>query len=215
VERTINGTTKYYLERMMPRFKDSDGIADAWYVDAGIVVTPTEDIRGRTVECAGLDHLVGKTVQVLADGSPEEHTVSNEGTITLDYPASKALVGLGFKSVMAPLPAETDMQDGGSTLGKRRGYGKCVVRMYRSVGGSYAASKLNSLWKADAWQDLDFYELPFLPKVWGEACEPYSGDLEISLPSGQDPDTTIWIMQDKPLPLRIVALMCDVDFGER
>ena len=86
--------------------------------------------------------------------------------------------------------------------------------MYRSVGGSYAASRPNDLWNADAWKELDFYELPFLPAKWGEACQPYSGDLEISLPSGQDPDTTIWIMQDKPLPLRIVSLMAEVYFGE-
>lgn len=214
VKRTVNGSTKYYLERVMPRFKDSTSIADAWYVDCGMVVTPTLNEDNRRVVCSGLTHLAGKTVSVLADGSPEEHVVSASGTFELTFPASKALVGLGFTSVMSPLPLETDMDKGGSTVGKRRAYGKCIARMYRSVGGSYAASRPNDLWNADAWKELDFYELPFLPAKWGEACQPYSGDLEISLPSGQDPDTTIWFKQDKPLPMRIVALTADVEFGE-
>jgi len=215
VKRTVTGAAKYYLERVVSRFKDATPIEDAWYVDCGMVVTPTENQDGKRVVCSGLAHLAGKTVQVLADGSPEEHVVSADGTFELDFPASKALVGLGYESVMAPLPLETDMQNGGSTLGKHRAYGKCIARMYRSVGGSYAASRPNDLWNPEAWRDLEWYELPFLPAKWGEACQPYSGDLEISLPSGQDPDTTIWFMQDKPLPMRIVALTADVEFGER
>ena len=217
VQRTVNGAAKYYLERLMPRFKESDGIADAWYVDAGMRVEPAPDEDGRRVVCSGLSHLAGRTVSVLSDGSPEEHAVGADGTFSLDFPlpaGRTALVGLGYVSAMAPLPMETDMQGGGSTLGKRRAYGKCVVRMHRSVGGAYAASKLNGLWDADAWKELDFYEFPFLPEKWGEACQPYSGDIEISLPSGQDPDSTIWIKQDKPLPLRVVSIMCDVHFGE-
>ena len=220
VKRTVNGVTKYYLERVMPRFKDADGIEDAWYVDAGKAISGssvTNNADGEKVVCSGFQHLAGKKVQVLSHGSPEEHTVSSSGTFSLEFPvtdSSKILVGLGYESVLAPMPLETDMDKGGSTVGKRRAYGKCVARMYRSVGGSYAASRPNDLWDPDAWRSLDWYELPFLPAKWGEACHPYSGDLEISLPSGQDPDTTIWFKQDKPLPMRIVALTADVEFGE-
>lgn len=220
VQRTINGSTKYYLERMVPRFKDSTAIADAWYVDAGKMISGssvTNNADGKKVVCSGFQHLAGKKVSVLSDGSPEEHTVSSSGTFELEFPvsnSSKILVGLGYVSAMCPLPMETDMQSTGTTLGKRRAYGKCVIRMYRSVGGAYAASRLDGMWNAEEWRNVDWYELPFLPEKWGEACQPYSGDLEISLPAGQDPDTSIWIKQDKPLPLRVVSIMCEVHFGE-
>lgn len=220
VQRTINGTTKYYIERLMPRFKDSTAIRDAWYVDAGKLISGssvTNNSDGKKVVCSGFQHLAGKTVSVLSDGSPEEHTVSSAGTFELEFPvtnSSKILVGLGYTSAMCPLPMETDMQQTGTTLGKRRAYGKCVLRMYRSVGGAYAASKLDGMWDPDGWRNVEWYELPFLPENWGEACQPYSGDLEISLPAGQDPDTTIWVKQDKPLPLRVVSIMCEVHFGE-
>ena len=215
VQRMANGKTTYCLERLMPRFRDDTAIEDAWFVDSGIEVTPEMDSNGRQVVCRGLAHLAGRTVSVLADGSPETgHAVSADGTLVLDHPASKAIVGFGYVSAMAPLPMETDMQQTGTTLGKRRAYGKCVLRMYRSVGGAYAASRLDGMWDPDGYKQAEFFELPFLPETWGEACQPYSGDLEVSLPAGQDPDTSIWIKQDKPLPLRVVSIMAEVHFGE-
>lgn len=129
------------------------------------------------------------------------------------YPARTIHVGLNYVSVMAPMPIETDTQ-AGSTLGKRRAYGKCVLRLYRSVGGRYAASRPGNLFDVAAWKTLESYDLPFVPAVWGRACELYSGDRELSLPSGQDADSTIWIIQDRPMPFRLVAIMADVDFGE-
>ena len=102
----------------------------------------------------------------------------------------------------------------GSTLGKARAYGKCVLRLYRSVGGKYAATERGDLFDRDAWQERQFYDIPFIPEVFGQACQPFSGDIEISLPSGQDNDTSIWVKQDRPQPFRLVALAADVDFGE-
>lgn len=214
VKRTHGGTDRYFLERLAMRFRDEDGIADAFYVDCGTTVEPVNDANGRKVVVNGLSHLEGRTVSVLADGSPEEGHVVAGGSITLHYPADKATVGLPYASVLCPMPVETDME-GGSTLGKKRGYGKCILRLYRSVGGTYAATERGDLFDRDAWQTREFYRLPFIPETFGEACAPFSGDIEISLPSGQDNDTSIWLKQDKPLPFRLVAVAADVDFGER
>ena len=102
----------------------------------------------------------------------------------------------------------------GATLGKRRAYGKCVLRLYRSVGGKYAATEPGDLFDVAGWKDRTAYDLPFLPEKYGEACQPFSGNIEISLPSGQDADTSLWLMQDRPMPFRVVPIMADVDFGE-
>lgn len=199
----------YFLERMARRFRDSDGIADAFFVDCGKTVTLEE--AGTTV--TGLEHLEGMEVAVLADGSPEEGHVVRNGKIELYYPAQKVQAGLGYTSVLSPMPVETDT-DGGSTLGKRRAYGKVVLRVYRSVGGSYAASSTGDIFDTQSWQGRDFYDLPFLPDVLGEAVQPYSGDIVVTLPAGQDEDTLIWIKQDRPQPFRLVAISADIDFGE-
>lgn len=209
IERTVNGTKKYYLERLSERFRDADPIENALFVDCGLTVRNDAAVK----EIDELSHLEGLEVAVLAEGSPVEGLVVTEGKITLPYAAKTVTVGLNYISALSPLPIETDTQSG-STLGKRRAYGKCVLRVFRSVGGKYAATRPGDIFDTGAWKERESYDLPFLPENYGDACQPFSGDIEIILPSGQDADTTLWLMQDRPMPFRLVAIMADVDFGE-
>ena len=209
VEREMGGVKKYFLERLAGRFRDADGIVDAFYVDCGL--TSRQETASDTV--VGLGHLEGADVVALADGSPVEGLTVADGAVTLPYAAKVVTVGLNYVSALSPLPLETDTQQG-ATLGKRRAYGKCVLRLYRSVGGKYAATEPGDLFDVAGWKDRTAYDLPFLPEKYGEACQPFSGNIEISLPSGQDADTSLWLMQDRPMPFRVVAIMADVDFGE-
>lgn len=209
VEREVGGVKKYFLERLAGRFRDADGIEEAFYVDCGL--TSRRETAADTV--GGLGHLEGADVVALADGSPVEGMTVTDGAVTLPYAAKVVTVGLNYVSALSPLPLETDTQQG-ATLGKRRAYGKCVLRLYRSVGGKYAATEPGDLFDVEGWKGRTAYDLPFLPEKYGEACQPFSGDIEISLPSGQDADTSLWLMQDRPMPFRVVAIMADVDFGE-
>lgn len=209
VEREVGGAKKYFLERLAGRFRDTDGIEEAFYVDCGL--TSRQETASDTV--GGLGHLEGADVVALADGSPVEGLTVTDGAVTLPYAAKVATVGLNYVSALSPLPLETDTQQG-ATLGKRRAYGKCVLRLYRSVGGKYAATEPGDLFDVEGWKGRTAYDVPFLPEKYGEACQPFSGNIEISLPSGQDADTSLWLMQDRPMPFRVVAIMADVDFGE-
>lgn len=197
VRRTIGGQEHYFLERMAGSFGPDTPIEDAYYVDCGITARRAEP--SEIVD--GLDHLEGCELAVLADGSPLEGLSVHEGRIEIPYPARVVHAGLPFASVLSPLPVETDAQTG-STLGKRRGYGKCVARLFRSVGGRYGAER------------GILYDFPFLPERYDEPCEPFSGDMEFTPGGGQEAETSVWLVQDRPLPMHIVALMCDVDFGE-
>lgn len=197
VQRMVGGTPHYFLERLGSMFGPDTAIEDAFFVDCGI--TRRAEEASDTV--TGLDHLEGRTVSVLADGSPVEGLSVSDGAITLPYPARTVHVGLPYASRLALLPVETDAQTG-STLGKRRAYGKCLIRVFRSVGGKYGP------------REDEFYDFPFLPARYDEPCEPFSGDLEFNPGSGQAPDTTVWLVQDRALPFHVVAVMCDVDFGE-
>lgn len=208
-KRVINGAKHYFLERMAGAFKEEDALESAFFVDCGKVVS----LPAPGVEISGLGHLEGCAVSVLADGSPETDHVVEGGKITLLYPAKKVTVGLGYASVLAPLPVEADA-DGGSTLGKKRAYGTCVLRLHRSVGGSYAASEQGDLFNPAAWKERRFFDIPFLPEVYGAPCRAFSGDVAVSLPSGQDNDTTIWIKQEAPMPFRLTAICANIDFGE-
>lgn len=197
VQREVDGRQRVFLERLAEPFAPGTAIEDAYFVDCGITLRSKEEVQTVT----GLDHLEGCELAVLADGSPVEGCVVNGGSITLPYAAKVVHAGLPYTSVLSPLPVEADTQQG-STLGKRRSYGRCVARLFRSVGGQYGAS-------LDELNDF-----PFLPTHYGEPCEPYSGDLDFTPGGGQDADTSVWLVQNKPLPWHVVAIMCDVDFGE-
>jgi len=190
---------RYFLERLMPEFGREEPVAEAFFVDCGVTLRHEEPVQS----VGGLEHLEGRTVSALLDGSPVEGLTVNGGRLELPYPARVVHAGLPYVSRLCPFPLEADAQSG-STLGKRRAYGRCLVRLYRSVGGRHgAADNITSM-----------YDLPFVPENWGIACEPFSGDVEFNPGMGQDAEAQLWLAQDRPLPFQVVALMCDVDFGE-
>lgn len=197
VQREVEGRPRVFLERLAEPFAPDTAVENAFFVDCGITVCSTEGIRTMT----GLDHLEGCALAVLADGSPVEGCVVRKGGIELPYAANIVHAGLPYTSVLSPLPVEAETPQG-STLGRRRGHGRCVVRLFRSVGGQYGASR----------HKLD--DFPFLPARWGQPCEPYSGDVAFAPGGGQRADTSVWLVQSKPLPWHVVAIVCDVDFGE-
>ena len=196
VQRTIAGRTRYFLERLAPIWADSQPIAEAYFVDCGLSIRASVPTR----EVAGLEHLEGCTLAVLADGSPVEGCVVRGGRIELPYAAALVQAGLPYQSVLSPLPIESDLGSG-TTLTQSRAYGACTLRLYRSVGGQYGPSR------------TELYDLPFMPEHWSEAVQPFSGDLACAPCGGWDNQTSIWLVQQRPLPLRILALTLDITFA--
>ena len=196
-ERDINGQHRYFLELLDGSWQDRTPVRDAFFVDCGCSIR--QESPSATVQ--GLEHLEGCAVAVLADGSPVEGCVVADGGIRLPWPASLVHVGLPYVSALSPLPLEYD-GPAGSSLGCRRSHGRCILRLHRSVGGKYGPSR------------EELYDLPFLPAAWGEAVSPFTGDVAC-LPGGaQESSASVWLVQDKPLPFRLAALILDVDFGE-
>ena len=188
---------KYYLERMADEWANTEGIEDAYFVDCGL----TMESETPKTEWDGLDHLEGRKVSILAGGSPVEDLTVAGGKVEVPYPVKKISVGIPYVSVIEPMPVEADTEKG-TTLGKLRGYAVCTLRLHRSVGGQYGAD------------DSLLYDLPFVPAVWGEPCDPFSGDLTCNPNTPQRSETSICVVQRRALPMHIVAMVLDIDFGE-
>jgi len=197
VRRRVNNVDRYFLERLADPFDQADDIADAYFVDCG----KTQRTQTPTDTMTGLNHLEGRELAVLADGSPVEGCVVQDGSITIPYEAKVIHAGLSYTSVLSPLPMETQTQQG-VTLGKARGYGKVVARLFRSVGGRYGATPDT------------LYDFPWRPETWGGPCEPFTGDLECTPHGAICTDATIYLVQERPLPWHVVAIMADVDMAE-
>lgn len=72
-------------------------------VDAGLSGTSSP----AKVSWGGLDHLEGLVVKVVADGAVRPEAAIAGGGITLEEPATRVQVGLGYRHVIEPLPVNT------------------------------------------------------------------------------------------------------------
>jgi hypothetical protein len=106
VKRVVDGNDVRYIEKMMP-FDWEPDYEDAWFVDSGLDYdsSPVTDFNG-------LEHLIGETVQVYADANIlGDEVVDPNGAITIDWPASRVIVGLPYTAKMETMPISVDPQD--------------------------------------------------------------------------------------------------------
>ncbi len=194
VQRQIQGQERYYLEKFHERWRPSQGIEKAFFVDCGLSTYNAQASK----QIHGLEHIEGQEVRILADGSPIEGLVVHNGSCEIPYAAQHVVVGLPYNSTLVPQPMEGEHQ-GGTSLGQHRGIGKCTLRVENSLGGKYGADADN------------LYAFPFVPEKWGEPVAPFSGDLDFIPGGGQSTSETVHLVQDKPLPFTVAALVLDMD----
>ena len=190
VRRTIGGT-KRYIEQLQPNFEDTD-TEDAFFVDSGL----TYDGDPATV-ISELGHLNGQTVQVLADGSYLGTFTVSGGSITLPRAASKVHVGLQYNSNMETMRLEAPPGRGMSTSqGQLMRVSKTWARFYKTLGAKCGpdADNLDVIPFRRAGDDMAAQDV-----------ETEDRDLLLDMDYTDDPH--IYVRQDQPLPMTLLALM--------
>jgi hypothetical protein len=106
-----NGT---FVEKMPTRLLSSNP-EDCFFVDCG------RTYRGEpATTISGLGYLEGKQVVALADGNVIRGLTVENGSITLQTPASVVTVGLPFESVLETLTFDANLGDGSNLNRKKR-----------------------------------------------------------------------------------------------
>jgi hypothetical protein len=190
VKRTINSATVRHIVYLKSLYFNDD-VEDAFFVDSGLTYSGSA-----TTTITSLNHLEGETVTILADGAAHaDKTVSN-GTITLDRSSSKVHVGYGYTSSLETLRMEAGAEDG-IAQGKIKRIHGVTARFFQTVGAELGpdTANLDRLPVRDSSMSMD------------EAVPLFTGDKEISFPSGYDNDAKIVIRQTQPLPMTILAIM--------
>lgn len=191
VRRTINGSTKRYVEYMEAEFEAGDDQADAFYVDCGL----TYDGSPATT-ISGLGHLEGKTVDVLADGATHPQEVVASGAITLDRAASVVHVGLPCPAKLATMRTNAGAADG-TAQGKTKRITRMKVRLLGTLGGKMGPSET----------ELDEILFRSSGDAMDAAVPVYTGDKELPWRGGYEKDGVVWYVNDQPLPATLVAIM--------
>ena len=190
VKRTIDGSTVRHICYLKPIDFGSD-IEDAFFLDSGLTYSGSD-----TTSITGLNHLEGETVQVLADGSAHADKTVTDGKITLDRSAGKVHIGYSYNSLVETLRLEGGADDGISQGKIKRIHG-VTARFLNSVGAEVGpdTSNLDRIPFRDSSMDMD------------AAVPMFTGDKEISFPSGYDNDARVVVQQSQPLPMTILAIM--------
>ncbi len=149
-----------------------------------------------TQTVSGLGHLEGETVAVLADGAAHPDCMVSAGAITLNRWTSKIHAGLPFESRLKPMRLVPP--------GKKKRIHTLSLRFYKTIG-------------CKAGPDDD----NLISIVFREGGDPmdqppalYTGDKEITFPTGYGTDGDILVIQDQPLPMHVLMLMAEMDVNE-
>lgn len=194
VKRTINGSDKRFVEMMMPfEFGGDESKEQAFFLDCALQYdgSPATTITG-------LDHLIGETVSILADGATvPDQIVSAGGSITLSNAASVVNVGLNYFSDLEPMDLEGGALEG-TAQGKKKRIHELAVMFYETSGGKYGPSS----------SDLMEITTRTTEDRMGYASSLFSGVTDpIPFNGGFTKTGRIFIRQDKPLPMTVCAIM--------
>lgn len=192
VKRYINGEEVRQVETLesgRETVQPEDG--DDFFVDSGVSYSGAE-----TTIISGLSHLEGETVQVLGDGAVLNDLVVSGGLVELDSPVSKASVGLGYMSDLETMRIEAGSADG-TAQGKIKRFNKVSFRFYETLGAKFGPN-------ADKLDIIPFRDSSV---PMGQAPQRFTGDKEVSWPSGYETEGRLYIRQDQPLPMTILAIM--------
>jgi len=191
VKRTINSTTKRYIECFSNFDFDETDATDFKFLDSHLSYSGAS-----TTTLSGLSHLEGQTVSILADGSVHANKTVSSGSITLDRAVTKACVGLPYNSVLQTMRIEGGAAEG-TSQGKTKRISKVVLRLFETVGVKVGPSL------------TDLETVPF--RTTSSALSSpvdtlLAGDREIEFRDDYNSDGFIFVKQDQPLPCSILAI---------
>ena len=197
VKRTINGTTRRYVE-YLTLFDYGTDQTDAFYVDSGLTYSGS----AATV-ITGLDHLEGQSVTILADGSTHPNKTVSSGSITLDRSATKAHIGLGYTSTLQTMRVEAPGNESTSQAKTKR-INEVTLRLHETVGAEVGSSLSN------------MERIPFRSSAaaMDTAVPLFTGDKQIEFRDDFNTDGWIYVRQNQPLPLTLISIYPQITIND-
>jgi hypothetical protein len=188
VKRTIDGSTKRYVEQLKAFDFGADTTA-AFFVDSGLSYSGSA-----TSSLSGLYHLEGETLQVMGNGATHPDKTVSSGGIALDYASTSAVAGFGYDSELQTLRVESGSSDG-TSQGKPKRIHQITLRFFETVGAEVGndSGEIDRIFFRDSSMDMD------------TAVPLFTGDKDIEFTGGFDDDDRVYIKQGQPLPLTVLA----------
>lgn len=165
---------------------------------------------------SGLNHLEGKEVAILADGSVIPNQTVVGGMITLPQAYSAIVVGLPFTCQLQTMYMDPESQ--GTVQGKRKNIGSAVVRTESSRGFSVGTNQIDSSIQPSqapvTWHNMvEVKERNALIHA-GSSIPLFTGDSYVNVESSWNTNGQVAIQQTYPLPLNVLAVVVQYVVGD-
>jgi hypothetical protein len=200
VQRTVNGQPVRYIERFYINSRETfeaEDKANWWYLDCAV---RKHGAPGTTV--SGLSHLNGRTVDVLEDGSAGNPRTVSAGQITLETARTTVLAGLPYTSTLQPMTIDVNNLPDGSSRGRPKRIHRMLVSLQKSLGGEVSTNGTDWDW---------LYPRDFTNPM-NQSPPPFTGEKEVVTASNYDASLPIYVRQNQPYPLTVLALVAKLDF---
>ena len=183
----------YFIERLSQRLASKEP-QDQLFLDCAV------SRRSDTAfsEMDGLEHLEGKSICLLADGSPLEGMTVQDGKIQLPRPMKCVHAGLPYEAELQTLPAVVEYADG-TSLDRRRRVVSVTVKMLDSRGGKVGTdeSQLDEIIQRGG-------------ENFNEPIALKTGDYVLTLSGTHSLAPSVIFRQTEPLPVTLLAFICRI-----
>lgn len=196
-----NDTTTRFIERFQPdliRRTKEDDQGDLIFSDAAVVYEGTA-----TTTMAGLDHLEGARVSILADGAPHPEQVVSGGEVTLQWAASKIIAGVPFYATLEPTFLET-ADPGSITKAFKKRITRASIEFWQSLGCELSAND------GVTWSTIEFRNVA---DYMDQAPPLFSGIKTTNLTAGSDRQATVILRSTQPTPMNVLSLVMRFTMG--
>lgn len=188
--------TKFKIEKFAPSFNDTDfsnTAQNAIFTESSLIYTgsPVQTVTG-------LDHLNGKTVEILADGGSNFQKIVTSGQITLDTPASKIIIGMALDFTMKTLPIIL-IDAYGSRKKTLQKISEVSVSYYRTRGGQVHCETLDGAFRAELLNPTGAEPLDDMPEL-------QTGIYSVNPECNFSEQIQIVIQNKDPLPMTIQSI---------
>jgi len=200
---TTHGTfTKRYIE-FLEEFFDDDSLINACFVDCAHTISVSAATY--TISSPYLQALAGQSCKaMIGQGTIEDVTVGLDGSITTTAEIESFItIGHPYEHVITPMRVEPSIQ-GGTSQGRKKAFGECTLRLYKSNRGQYGQDGANM--RDIPYKDARIGFGGYFSSVL------YTGDVEnVMVPGGVDYDGWITIKGSDPVPFTLVGIIFDME----
>jgi hypothetical protein len=189
VKRRVGGVDKYYIEKLETRV--STAVIGSYYMDCALAysnATPFTSV-------AGLSHLAGRTVGVVANGAYIGTQTVTANAVTVPTGTTSACVGLLYDQEVEVLPPGMTAADG-AQFGRTVKVGPRLRVMFSESRGGKFAPVVEGV--ASSYATLYGFA--------DTGTTPYSGCKEVNIAGLPGPLAHLRIVQDAPYPITLVSV---------